>query len=866
MALKPVNLDDRRYQELLEAAIARARQSCPSWTDFSAGDPGRVLLELFSYLTEVMIYRLNRLPEKAYVEFLRLLGVQLRSPTAAVATLEFKLKAPRDAAVEIPRNTRVVAAGAAAGGDPPVFITAETVKIAAGATTATVRAYHCERIEAELVGKGTGFPGQTYAVRRPPIIAPTDSSVDIFVGVEATPKELEGGVPMVRHEGKTFRIWQERQAFADAGDDEPYVYVLDRVAGTITFAPALRLPMEDGGLAQQAIALAAVPREDRDIRVWYCTGGGPAGNVAAGTLTKLKDPLPGVEVENPTLATGGRSAETLEHALRRGPEDLHSLRRAVTAGDFETLALRAAGGVSRARAYTKHQLWKYAPRGTVEVVCLPYVPPERIGAGPVTAKLLGEHESAEVLEQVHAALDRRRPLGTECTARWGKCKKVRVKARVVVYSQEDKEAVRARVLQRLYDAITPIERTPEGKGWEFGVPLSAYDVYRVLSSEPGVRYVDPIKLCVDDVPSAAVTAMSPDAFQPATWYAASGDAVFRTSNGGNGWERIARIEDSTVRLLEGYPREAGAAETHAGLLAAIAEFDEGKSRVYLSRDCGESWTEIGARPEFRIEDMAWTDRDGEPLLLLATGKGLYELATHEGAKLTPILVDPKRVDLGFYSVVVSTDPWGQSCVAVAAQGRAGVYLSSDNGKPGTFGHIGLKDEKVRTLAVQHFGAQRYLWAGMDAAGDDAGNGCSRWQLPESPEGWESFGKGWKAGGCLGLAFLGSTVLAGTRRHGVVRLDIAVQEPTWSAPDVGSGLPMAELDKVQTIDFVAAAPGAAGTAMVLAASAVGIYRSADQGAHYEHCSQKEFADRVTLPETWLFCSDQHDIEVKHDEAL
>src|SRR5690606_3592907 len=107
---------------------------------------------------------------------------------------------------------------------------------------------------------------------------------------------------------------------------------------------------------------------------------------------------------------------------------------------------------------------------------------------------------------------------------------------VVVYRQEDAPAVRERVLQRLYDTITPVPRAPGGTSWEFGRPLSAYDVYRILSAEPGVRYVDPIKLCVDEVPSADVSALSPDAFQPSTWYAAAGEAVFRTSNDGDGWE------------------------------------------------------------------------------------------------------------------------------------------------------------------------------------------------------------------------------------------------------------------------------------------------------------------------------------------
>ena len=75
MTLKPPNLDDRNFQQLLEEAKRIIRTECPQWTDLSPGDPGIVILELFAHLTETMIYRLNRLPEKAYVEFLRLIGV-----------------------------------------------------------------------------------------------------------------------------------------------------------------------------------------------------------------------------------------------------------------------------------------------------------------------------------------------------------------------------------------------------------------------------------------------------------------------------------------------------------------------------------------------------------------------------------------------------------------------------------------------------------------------------------------------------------------------------------------------------------------------------------------------------------------------
>ena len=78
MPLQAPNLDDRNFDQLVDEAKERVKRSCPSWTDLTPGDPGVTLLEVFAFLTETMIYRLNRIPEKAYIEFLRLIGVKLQ--------------------------------------------------------------------------------------------------------------------------------------------------------------------------------------------------------------------------------------------------------------------------------------------------------------------------------------------------------------------------------------------------------------------------------------------------------------------------------------------------------------------------------------------------------------------------------------------------------------------------------------------------------------------------------------------------------------------------------------------------------------------------------------------------------------------
>lgn len=874
MPLRPPNLDDRKFDDLVLAAIERIRETCPEWTDLTPGDPGMTLLELFAYLTETMIFRLNRVPEKAYVQFLNVLGVKLQPPAAAVTSLVFRLKEPRDTDIEIPAGTRVAAGHTGGDQEPPVFSTSESAVIAAGDTSAEVRAFHGERVEAELLGTGSGLPGQTFAISRPPVIAPMGDHLDFVLGVETEAleeKKSGTGDAWLSFEDKTFRIWREVEGFVNL-EDPRNVYVVDRIPGVINFAQALRMTGNDGEIEEQPGALAEVPGRAREVRAWYRTGGGDNGNVAPNTLTNIKDPIPGVtlDVTNPARATGGRDAETLDNALQRGPQELHSLRRAVTPQDFELIALRSSGGVNRAHAYTKFRLWKYAQRGTVEVILVPHVSEEQIAGGPVTVQMLKESENEEILKQIRDALEQRKPLGTTCSVMWSHCKAVKVKARVTIHREEDRAAVEQRVRQRLYNTINPL-RDATSSGWEFGKPLTAYQVYQVLGAEPGVKDVAAVLLCDEDVPDAQVSSLGVDSYQPNTWYAGARDAVYRTVNDGDGWERVAKLEGENVRLIKPFPREASGAVGRAGLVAVVTELpnaDDG-SRVYLSRNCGESWERI-FRPQFSIEDIAWVERDGVPTLLLATEKGLYELAGRSGTAPVPILVDPDQTDLGFYAIAVSTDVRGAASVAVSARARGGVFLSVDGGKPKSFKNIGLKDELVRVLSVEHRGPNRYLWAGLAATGEDPGKGCLRWQLTasgESPEGWRPFDEGWKAGGCRSLAFLGTVAYAASRRLGVLSLDVDAKKPRWTEPDANCGLPIEKLSEFESVDFVAAEPlleGAEGAPRrIMAAGPKGVYRSKNKGAHYENCSRTEHDDLVTVPSTWVLCSATHEVHVAYE---
>lgn len=123
MALPSPNLDDRRFQQLVDEAKRYVQQRAPEWTDHNVSDPGVTLIETFAYLVDQLLYRLNRVPDKNYLAFLDLLGIQLFPPAAASAEVDFWLSAPQPDTVTLAAGTEVTTA---AGEDEEAVVFAGT--------------------------------------------------------------------------------------------------------------------------------------------------------------------------------------------------------------------------------------------------------------------------------------------------------------------------------------------------------------------------------------------------------------------------------------------------------------------------------------------------------------------------------------------------------------------------------------------------------------------------------------------------------------------------------------------------------------------------------------------------------------------
>jgi hypothetical protein len=163
----------------------------------------------------------------------------------------------------------------------------------------------------ELLGRGTGRPGQQLRLANGNVLADT-----LALAVE----DLGDGL---------LHDWTEVGTLDGAAPDAT-VYLLDREEGAITFG--------DGDRGRPP------PLRCRIVAIRYRHGGGPDGNVPAGTVTKPSS-MP-AEITGTTIlyaARGGREAETLEQLKARAPTAIKVLERAVTNADFEYLALRTEG-------------------------------------------------------------------------------------------------------------------------------------------------------------------------------------------------------------------------------------------------------------------------------------------------------------------------------------------------------------------------------------------------------------------------------------------------------------------------------------------------------------------------------------------
>jgi predicted phage baseplate assembly protein len=355
----------------------------------------------------------------------------------------------------------------------PYQVSPRLRQLSVSAWGGTAVATHAQTVKNELLGQSDGSASQVFYLKRTPMLT-------------RIPEEHL----LVRVEGEPIQNWAEVKDFADSGADSRH-YTLDSVTGELRLGPAVRQPNGDIKLYG-----AIPPRGASLIFRQYRHGGGDEGNVDVGVLNTLKTAIPYINtVRNRAAAWGGLDAETLEDAMVRAPKIMRHRDRAVTAEDYENLALQTPN-VSIGRVKCLQPLpsdtGQVVP-GQVYVLVIPrvrqpkgYLPPEQLEPG--------ENDT----DRLEAYLDERRLLTTRLfvTApayRW-------VAARVQLRASADAEqtAVAAEVTARLYQFLNPLTGGPDGKGWPFGRELFLSDVYQALQGMSNVQFIRAVELFITD--------------------------------------------------------------------------------------------------------------------------------------------------------------------------------------------------------------------------------------------------------------------------------------------------------------------------------------------------------------------------------
>ncbi len=298
-----IDYTDKDYQALRRAMLQFAKLRLPEWTDRSAADFGMLMVDLFAYMGDVILYYQDRLANEAFlgaaterrsvVEHLRLIGYELAPPAAATVELDLVFD-PGIVSVVVPQGFRVRTVGLATAQtfeyvepDLTIVFGSDQVEPLPGGQLRYrgLPVLHGTSQPMHVLGGSTAEPNQSFDLPPGPIV-PDSLRVEVNEGA--------GWVRWDRRDSLLYDIGPDGRVRLSDPDARHYYLRFDEAAnGTIHFG--------DGRFGK------CPPRNANNIRAAWHSGGGAAGNVAANTLREAVAALPSLaSVTNPEAAAGGR--------------------------------------------------------------------------------------------------------------------------------------------------------------------------------------------------------------------------------------------------------------------------------------------------------------------------------------------------------------------------------------------------------------------------------------------------------------------------------------------------------------------------------------------------------------------------------
>ncbi len=332
-------LDYESIQAELLDYIATAQSNVGVVDDFLDGDAAKVFLDLFSYLGDILAFRIDTMSNETYlstaqrrqsiINLLELVAQRIQNPKESQVTLLSIPVTISQTDIQIPARHSIDTIGLD-GNDVTFEVMNKRIDyftpviIPAGVTNFNIKAFSGSYKSENFIS--TGEPNLQIKLTNGPVIEDT-------VRVSITPISSELLTPEIIESTRATEV----TSLIDATNDIIYQLKFDEDgSGTLTFATEF---------------FGKIPPNGNTIHVDYRIGGGTNTNVAAGTIevsstfTNLGGEFIDVTLVNEgTKAEGGEDLEDLDAAKIRVPGLVRANENLVTVDDYMSL-IRRVGGV-----------------------------------------------------------------------------------------------------------------------------------------------------------------------------------------------------------------------------------------------------------------------------------------------------------------------------------------------------------------------------------------------------------------------------------------------------------------------------------------------------------------------------------------
>jgi uncharacterized phage protein gp47/JayE len=431
----------RDYSSIREDLFDRATVTIPEWTARDPGDFGVLMVELLAYVGDVLHYYVDRAAQECFLrtaalrrsvlDIANMLDYVPIDSQAAHGTVTFTRAAGISGDIVIPKGTVLTTLPATASDQVVFFETDAVATLLSANSTVNVAITEGRTVVDEAIIISAGMPNMEASLYYTGVIHGT---------VQISVNEGALGSPVA---------WQEVDRLIDSSATE-------NVYSTSTDENGVTIVRFGDGVNGR------VPPKSVIITATYRYGVGSRGNVGAGLVVAMQNPITGIgKVTNSAPTSGGEDRESIDSMRISIPKSLRSQDRAVTLDDYASLALKVPG-VSKANSY-----WTNAAPNNVEV----YIAPTTPTAPP-----------AELVDEVEAYIDERRVLGLTVNVHGPTYVPINVSLTVQVAANRVQSWVKLAVEQAVAE-IFQFDRV------DFAERMRIADVYQAVVGIDGVEYM-----------------------------------------------------------------------------------------------------------------------------------------------------------------------------------------------------------------------------------------------------------------------------------------------------------------------------------------------------------------------------------------